>query len=271
MNHWIFLWCSRRGIYCSVILQTPFLFFFLQELCSCHDCKQWRSAWRKQKWNTERASLDFPSNSVHRQSQFCDAAPLTDGAFWSKKLVDQDHSRTCVCLLADTTIPSLPSTHSSTLGLARHVEMTATCFLLSGCFSSSISSSCLFPWVGFRVKHCRFHFFFFLQTHQTSLLPLTHFRSPALTSHCAAVTYKPLWQLHFKCVRSKKTKQVYLRLWPLFISPGSRVVSLWRRYRLQKFRWLWGEAEKAQCWWRSETIMSKLHFLSPRGIFFFFC
>lgn len=205
---------AREGDFIAVWLCRRFFFYFffllLWELCSCHDCKWWRSARRKQKWNRERGP-GLPQRSVHRQSKCCEAA-LTDGGFWSKKLVDQDCSRTCV-FIGGLIHNSLAASPRPILGLARHVEMTATCFMVFCCFSSSISPATYISWFDLKRSSACFTFPFFANAPNTSASTRT-LRShlpvcigPFGVTRChhrCVLTEKPPWELQSRARKEKK-------------------------------------------------------------------
>lgn len=189
---------------------------------------------------TERASLDFPSNSVQRQSKFCEAA-LTNGGFWSKKLVDQDHSRTCVCVYWRT--PRFPHWHAPTApprgwqNMWRWQQLVSCCFglffffhflllliSLSWTYRNALQVSSTPPNVSALTRTLRSH------------LPVCVWPSGVTCSQRhGALTEKPPWQLQSQVCKEKQNKCICVC--DLFLFPladcGSHAVSLWRQYRLQ--------------------------------------
>lgn len=109
---------------------------------------------------TERASLDFPSNSVHRQSKCCEAV-LTDGGFWSKNLLIRITAER-VCFYWRT--PQFPHCHAPTTpswcwqDMWRWQQLVVCCLVV---FSSSISTWCLFLLIGLKETLCTCHFLIF--------------------------------------------------------------------------------------------------------------
>lgn len=188
---------------------------------------------------TERASLDFPSDSVHRQSKCCEAA-LAD--FWSKELVDQDPSRTRVFLLVDSTTCSQTCCHPSIRGW-QDMWRWQQLFL----FLPFPPDTCV-SWLDLKksaegftfCKRSKHHGSHSGHTYQCAcdLLPW-----PAPTINLFWLK-NCLGNCSLECVE-KENKCICVS--DLFLFPlaerGSHVVSLWRRYRLQKFRWQEGEKQ----------------------------
>lgn len=160
---------------------------------------------------TERGGLDFPS------AQCTDKASavrqhLRTAAFDPRNLLIRIAAER-VFLLVDSTIHSLQAPPPA-LGLARHVEMTATCFTVFCCFSSSISPCCLYLLVWLKEKLCMFHFSsFFANAPNTSAstrtlrshLPVCIGPFGVTRSHHRCVlTEKPPWQLQSRARKEKK-------------------------------------------------------------------
>lgn len=215
---------------------------------------------------TERASLDFPSDSVHRQSKCCEAA-LAD--FWSKKLVDQDHS---MCF--DSTIGSRPCGHPCTQGLAGHVEMRATRLMLFGCFSFfPFPYSADFSWLDWKnsagFSFCKRHKHLTLRSHLSAYDLLLW---PTLTIAVFSLKSR-LANCSLQCVR-KKTKQktsVFVCLTSLYFL-WLIMAAMWFHYEdsidCRKFRWQWGEKQHSVS--DAQRRLWENYSLFPLWDFFFF-